>query len=329
MECGIDHIYLTCKHRAALQTLLAPHKMDESSVYCHIAISCADKKSYDAKGYVPCRSSVAEEMKETEIESGSEVHDAYGFTMQQHENVCEHLENVTDDEEKCTVDWDVCDEYSDIEFVLKRCRQARQIGSFPRRQDHKTNKTERKRCRAIEARINKQANTKKKQQEKRSKKSNSQQPSNEDRQRQRYKHLQLDREDLKSIQTPDTRELEKHVELIPAQHIVNVKNLASGISQELLGLQERDLTPEDYEILLTLDNFVAPQTVHLDVIKTLVTSTITEYSNEVCSVCMEEYTVRQQVKTLPCCHTFHSQCIDQWLTTVSNRCPLDGQLLTH
>jgi hypothetical protein len=275
-------------------------------------------------------SSHAQERKE---ETGHcDVYDMDGFNMQQYdgENASEQLESMINDEEIWTVNWDNCDDYLDTEFVLKRCRQARQIVSIPRRQDYKTNKTERKKCLAAEARIKKQA---KKQKEKRLRKSDSKQPSTNNQPRQRHerkKQHQPEREDLKkSGQNLDTtRELEKHVLLIPAHHIVNRKNLANGMSQELLDLQERDLTPEDYELLLTLDDFVSPQTVPLDVIKTLVTSRISEESNEACSVCMEVYKVGQQVKMLPCCHVYHSQCIDHWLTAVSNRCPLDGKLLT-
>ncbi|KAH3792070.1 hypothetical protein DPMN_145560 [Dreissena polymorpha] len=32
-----------------------------------------------------------------------------------------------------------------------------------------------------------------------------------------------------------------------------------------------------------------------------------------CLVCMEEYQSGERLKTLPCCHTYHAECIDEWL----------------
>jgi len=33
-----------------------------------------------------------------------------------------------------------------------------------------------------------------------------------------------------------------------------------------------------------------------------------------CPVCLERYVVEDQVRTIPCFHTFHTSCIDPWLT---------------
>lgn len=48
-----------------------------------------------------------------------------------------------------------------------------------------------------------------------------------------------------------------------------------------------------------------------------------------CTVCLEEVTKGQRVRTLPCLHTFHADCVEEWLKK-KKLCPLcnfpiDGQ----
>jgi hypothetical protein len=40
-----------------------------------------------------------------------------------------------------------------------------------------------------------------------------------------------------------------------------------------------------------------------------------------CSVCLGEYELGQELRTLPCAHHFHQPCLDEWLTK-STSCPL-------
>lgn len=40
-----------------------------------------------------------------------------------------------------------------------------------------------------------------------------------------------------------------------------------------------------------------------------------------CCICMEEVSQGQEVKTMPCLHSFHSACIDRWLKQ-SGICPI-------
>ncbi|KAF9137644.1 hypothetical protein BG015_002661 [Linnemannia schmuckeri] len=41
-----------------------------------------------------------------------------------------------------------------------------------------------------------------------------------------------------------------------------------------------------------------------------------------CSICLAEYEVGEQVRTLPCYHQYHQACIDPWLLNVAALCPI-------
>lgn len=102
-------------------------------------------------------------------------------------------------------------------------------------------------------------------------------------------------------------------------------DLDSAMVNVLIGLQHRDLTPEDYELLLRLDEQVAPKTVSSNTIRNFKTETIDlTIAGELCTICMEVYEVGQTRKFLPCTHHFHSDCIEMWLTNSSVNCPIDN-----
>ena len=107
----------------------------------------------------------------------------------------------------------------------------------------------------------------------------------------------------------------------------NIPDGAGGAHMDkIIDLQHRDLTPEDYELLLMLDESIAPKTVSEDLLRSLAVMTVesAEAIGELCSICMEIYLASQTVKKLPCTHIFHEQCIDMWLSNASLNCPLDG-----
>ena len=41
-----------------------------------------------------------------------------------------------------------------------------------------------------------------------------------------------------------------------------------------------------------------------------------------CSICTEDFDVGEQVRILPCKHTYHPSCVDPWLLNLSSTCPM-------
>lgn len=54
---------------------------------------------------------------------------------------------------------------------------------------------------------------------------------------------------------------------------------------------------------------------------TTLVKTISESRDEVCSVCLCDYTAGDRIRELHCQHTFHSGCVDAWFNK-SLTCPL-------
>ncbi|XP_073008429.1 RING-H2 finger protein ATL64-like [Typha latifolia] len=53
-----------------------------------------------------------------------------------------------------------------------------------------------------------------------------------------------------------------------------------------------------------------------------------EGEGEICAICLEEMEGGEEVKVMPRCkHTFHDDCIDQWLGVVSASCPVCRNLI--
>lgn len=99
--------------------------------------------------------------------------------------------------------------------------------------------------------------------------------------------------------------------------------------RSLLDLQNRELTPEDYELLLMLDETVEKKKVSKDTFKSFESATLTEDLPVDCPICMSPMSTGEKVTTLPCNHQYHTPCIEQWLTMSSPNCPLDGLSLLH
>jgi len=100
---------------------------------------------------------------------------------------------------------------------------------------------------------------------------------------------------------------------------------STGISlQQMLDMLNRDLTPEDYELLLRLDEAVEKKTVKQETLTTLAERKIEDEGllSEICTVCMFNYEMGDNVKELPCKHFFHVDCIVPYLSSYGQACPV-------
>ncbi|XP_073141748.1 receptor homology region, transmembrane domain- and RING domain-containing protein 2-like [Henckelia pumila] len=45
-------------------------------------------------------------------------------------------------------------------------------------------------------------------------------------------------------------------------------------------------------------------------------------TSKACTICLEDYVVGEKLRILPCCHKFHANCVDTWLTSRRTFCPI-------
>lgn len=80
----------------------------------------------------------------------------------------------------------------------------------------------------------------------------------------------------------------------------------------------RDITNEDYDMLLVLDEAVPKKTATEEQLEKMVTVEADEDS--FCAVCMCSFD--NDAKGLPCCRApFHEACIRKWLLECKGTCP--------
>jgi hypothetical protein len=124
----------------------------------------------------------------------------------------------------------------------------------------------------------------------------------------KYLTLQAERDYLEAVR-------QSSVDLTPT----------TGLSmQQMLDMCNRDLTPEDYELLLRLDEAVAKKTVKQETLTNLMEQIIDKEAQlaEVCTVCMFNYELGDRAKYLPCNHFFHVDCIVPYLSSYGQSCPV-------
>jgi hypothetical protein len=107
----------------------------------------------------------------------------------------------------------------------------------------------------------------------------------------------------------------------------------------LIEMQSREITPDDFALLSILDECLQKKTVEEEVLETLPVglwkdlkeeqpSSSEKSRDETCRICLLDYEEVDELCTLPCAHLFHKDCIQQWLSSNSTTCPLDGQEVT-
>eukprot|EP00928_Gymnodinium_smaydae_P013951 TRINITY_DN15056_c0_g1_i1.p1 TRINITY_DN15056_c0_g1~~TRINITY_DN15056_c0_g1_i1.p1 ORF type:complete len:155 (-),score=25.51 TRINITY_DN15056_c0_g1_i1:175-639(-) len=86
-------------------------------------------------------------------------------------------------------------------------------------------------------------------------------------------------------------------------------------------LLDRDITPEDYELLLQLDEKIAAKVLSKAEFDKL-TTVRKDFEGSTCSVCLVAFTHSDAVAALKCGHFFHRECVSKWLLERSRCCPL-------
>jgi len=97
--------------------------------------------------------------------------------------------------------------------------------------------------------------------------------------------------------------------------------------QQLAAMMARELTPEDYELLLQLDSSVKPKTLdEQDLCAKVNVPRDAPANDDVCMVCLDELADVElsSLGALPCGHVFHDDCIRKWLGESATTCPVDN-----
>lgn len=90
----------------------------------------------------------------------------------------------------------------------------------------------------------------------------------------------------------------------------------------------RELTPEDYDLLVLLDEQVAKPTASDAAVQSLPAVDSEDFFGEACTVCLLPFDKDDSVAKLPCGHVFHRACVAKWLTEQRRACPLCGHELS-
>ena len=95
-------------------------------------------------------------------------------------------------------------------------------------------------------------------------------------------------------------------------------------SQILRTLLHREISPEDYELLLRLDETLPKRNVlSAEAVSAATRTRQGRVEDGDCAICTCPL-VDGVVSVLCCDHTFHDECIRNWLTTGRNSCPMCG-----
>lgn len=106
----------------------------------------------------------------------------------------------------------------------------------------------------------------------------------------------------------------------------NQQLLTCGLSEhEVLELMQRDITPEDYDMLLRLDASLPKRTANKSILEKLRPVPFADRQHNLCGVCLMHFELEDDILAVPCPgqHEFHRACISKWLVECKNCCPVD------
>ncbi|ORX50406.1 hypothetical protein BCR36DRAFT_404515, partial [Piromyces finnis] len=108
---------------------------------------------------------------------------------------------------------------------------------------------------------------------------------------------------------------------------LSVRYIESTLPEGLIqNLQNRELSEEDYNTLLLLDQKVIQGSIPLHVINSFPTKKV-KYGDKdkySCVICNTTVKMNEIIRKLPCQHNFHQNCIDKWLLHTRSTCPICG-----
>jgi len=93
-------------------------------------------------------------------------------------------------------------------------------------------------------------------------------------------------------------------------------------ASQLSELLFRDITPEDYDLLLQLDEGVKRPTASKSSVENLPEVCQEEFVGKNCTICLCCFERSDRVLALPCEHFFHKACITKWLVESKPVCPM-------
>eukprot|EP00435_Cladocopium_sp_Y103_P065537 s1130_g27.t1 len=85
-------------------------------------------------------------------------------------------------------------------------------------------------------------------------------------------------------------------------------------SVEVLDLLSREITPDDYELLLRLDKAVGQPVASTETVEALPSVAPEEFKGQNCSICLAPFEDDSEVAAMQCKHQFHRSCISRWLS---------------
>lgn len=108
-------------------------------------------------------------------------------------------------------------------------------------------------------------------------------------------------------------------------HLAEMRLPCGLMPSQVSELLDRDITPDDYEMLLQLDEGVERPTASHEGVQSLPVAQEETFVGENCAVCLHAFDPADTVNILACKHFFHRDCIGKWLTEHRRSCPLCGE----